>query len=110
VLMHAGKYPAGTAFPVFGPVSDSGCATGKESFSGYLILQESQITGVGTSAVTVSLTGMHLIGDAACSSALNGAPYTTHYDLAVGGPSVPNYDTGTGNSTPPTTSFYLELQ
>ncbi len=66
--------------------------------------------GLGTTGVTLSLTGMHLIGDATCSSARSGPSFTTHYDLAVGGPSLPSYDTRTGNSTPPSTSFAVQVQ
>jgi hypothetical protein len=110
VAVHHGKYPAGTSFPVFGPVDDPNCSPKQETFSGYLVTQESRITGLGTSGVTLSLTGMHLIGDATCSSALQGPSFTTHYDLAVGGPSLPSYDTGSGNSAPPNTAFAVLMQ
>ena len=108
--VHHGKYSAGTSFPVFGSVNDPNCSPGRETFSGYLFAQESQITGLGTSGVTVSLTGMHLLGDAVCSSPMQGSSFTTHYDLAVGGPSLPSYDTGSGNSTPPNTEFAVQMQ
>jgi hypothetical protein len=110
VAVHHGKYPAGTSFPVFGPVDDPNCQAKHEMFSGYLIAQESHITGLGTSGVTVSLTGMHLVGDATCSPAKAGPPFTTHYDLAVGGPSLPNYDAGAGDSASPTTAFSVQVQ
>jgi hypothetical protein len=111
VAVHLGKYPAGTAFPVFGPVTDTNCGPKQETFSGYLITQESRITGLGTSGVAMSMTGMHLAGDATCSSAVSGRPpFTTHYDLAVGGPSLPSYDSGPGNSAPPNTAYAVQVQ
>src|ERR1700678_1994864 len=110
VAVHLGKYPAGTTFPVFGPVDDPNCQAKHETFSGYLITQESHITGLGTSGVTMSMTGLHLVGDATCSPAKVGPPFTTHYDLAVSGPSLPNYDAGSGDSAPPTTAFSVQVQ
>jgi hypothetical protein len=111
VAVHLGKYPAGTAFPVFGPVTDPNCGPKQEAFSGYLITQESRTTGLGTSGVGMSMTGMHLVGDATCVSAVSGRPpFTTHYDLAVGGPSLPSYDSGSGNSAPPNTAYAVQLQ
>jgi len=108
--VHPGKYPAGAAFPVFGPVDDPNCSPKQETFSGYLIAQENRVVGLGTSGVTLSLTGMHLVGDATCSSARSGPSFTTHYDLSVGGPSLPSYDTRTENSAPPNTSFAVQVQ
>ncbi len=110
VAIHHGKYPAGTSFPVFGGINDPNCAPGVETFSGYLITQESHVTGLGTSGVTAGLTGMHLIGSTTCASTVAGHSFTTQYDLAVGNPSLPNYDTVSGNSAPPSTSFFVELQ
>jgi hypothetical protein len=111
VAIHHGKYPAGTSFPVFGGINDPSCTVpGVETFSGYLILQESQITGLGTSGVTAGLTGMHLVGDATCISGVAGHSFITHYDLAISSPSLPNYDTGSGNSAPPNTAFSVQMQ
>ena len=108
VAVHAGKYPAGTSFPVTGSVNDTSCTTGQETFNGYLITQESQITGLGYAWVMLHLTGMHLIGDATCSSA-KGAAFITHYDLAVAEEWFPNYST-TAASSPPSTAYAVQVR
>jgi hypothetical protein len=111
VAIHAGKYPAGTSFPVSGGINDPDCTVpGVETFSGYLILQESRITGLGTGGVTAGLTGLHLVGTATCVSTVAGRSFTTQYDMSVENVSLPSYDTGTGNSAPPYTAFSLQIQ
>ncbi len=111
VGIHAGKYPAGTSFPVSGKINDPNCAIlGVETFSGYLILQESRITGLGTGGVTAGLAGLHLVGTASCVSVLPGRSFTTQYDMTAENVSLPNYDTGSGNSATPYTAFSLQIQ
>lgn len=50
-----------------------------------------------------------LLGDTTFCFARSGPSFTAHYDLAVGGPSLPSYDTRAGNSTPPSTSFAVQV-
>jgi hypothetical protein len=50
------------------------------------VLQEFQISGVGTNNLSIKLTGLHLVGDATCTSLSLVTLFTTHYDLAIAGP------------------------
>jgi len=86
VAVPPATYPAGSSFPVAGALNDPTCLQGTETFSGTLVLQESQVTGLGTNHVAIKLTGLHLVGDATCKSLSLVTLFTTHYDLAVAGP------------------------
>lgn len=75
-------YPAGTSIPVNGTISDPQCSTGTETFSGYLILQESQYVIPSVIEFTIGITGMHLVGQATCQTSTTPL-FTTTYDIRV---------------------------
>lgn len=102
VAVPPGNYPSGASFPVTGDLTDAQCGLGTETFSGSLFTQESQVTGIGTAAVTIKQIGLHLVGNATCRT-LNLIPlYITHYDIEVAG----SESDAAGIYAPPT-GFYL---
>ena len=103
VAVPPGSYPSGASFPVNGNITDAQCGLGAETFSGSLITQESQVTGIGTAAVSIKQIGMHLLGDATCRTLGLVPLYITHYDIEVAGPE----DDVTGLNAN-TDSFYLK--
>ena len=86
IMMARGTYPAGTAFPVSGTINDPNCLLdgilGQETFSGELTLQQSTITGYGTTQGEIGLTGIYLNGVATCSVLDSVIPlFRTTYEL-----------------------------
>ena len=100
VTITPGTFPAGVSFPVTGPINDSQCFFGAETFSGTLVAQETQFTGDGTTAPSIKLIGLHLVGDATCSTQETIALtlFRTHYDLAIGGTTLTQQEKS-GNGT-----------
>jgi len=100
VTIAPGTFPAGVSFPVTGPINDPQCFFGAETFSGTLVAQETQFTGDGTTAPSIKLTGLHLVGDATCSTQETIALtlFRTHYDLAIGGTTLTQQEKS-GNGT-----------
>jgi hypothetical protein len=98
VAVAPGYFPQGTSFPVAGPIDDSQCSSGSETFSGTLTPQELNILGNETTRPTIVLTGLHLVGDATCSSSGTGILFSTHYDLTVGNHTLAQHEkSGVGN-------------
>jgi hypothetical protein len=86
-----GTYPAGTSFPVSGPINDPDCLLGTETFTGNLVFQESAIQGNGTPQGMVNQTGWRLAGTATCTVAGLVRLFTTQYDLSGNGPGYQFY-------------------
>jgi len=85
VAVPVGNHRAAISLPVSGIIKEPGCALGTETFNGSLTLQESSVHGSTTDNITVSLTGMHLTGQATCTTSDLVSLFTTQYDLKVGG-------------------------
>lgn len=85
VAVPVGNHRGGVSLPVSGTIKDTVCVSGTETFNGSLTLQESSIHGSGTGNLTVSLTGMHLTGQATCTTLGLVNLFTTQYDLRVSG-------------------------
>ena len=85
VAVRIGSHHGGFSFPVSGTIKDPDCASGTETFNGSLKLQDSSVHGSKTDNITVSLTGMHLTGQATCTTSDLVSLFTTQYDLRVGG-------------------------
>jgi len=85
VTVPIGSHRGRVSFPVSGTIKDPDCASGTETFNGSLKLQDSSVHGSKTDNITVSLTGMHLTGQATCTTSDLVSLFTTQYDLRVGG-------------------------
>jgi len=85
VTVPIGSHRGRVSFPVSGTIKDTDCASGAETFNGSLTLQDSTVHGSKTDNITVSLTGMHLTGQATCATSDFISLFTTQYDLRVGG-------------------------
>jgi len=97
VAVAPGTYPSGASFAVTGTLIDAECGLGVETFSGSLITQEPQITGVGTDDVTLKIVGLHLLGEATCRTLGLIPIFSTSYDIALAGPSANAVNDGTGS-------------
>ncbi len=98
VAVAAGSFPQGTSFPVAGPINDSQCSSGSETFKGTLTPQELKVLGDATTRPTIVLTGLHVVGDATCSSPGTGDFFSAHYDLTVGNHTMAQHEkSGVGN-------------
>lgn len=93
VAIPHGNYSSGSTFPVNGQIVGDGSScpsgVGVESFTGYLVIQESTITqNLTTGTISLTVNGMHLLGNSTC--VINGAQLlsTNFWDIRVAGPAV----------------------
>lgn len=85
-----GSFAPGTSIPVSGNITDTNCPLGVDSFSGYLILDNS-ILNSGTEQGSDNEIAMEAIGTATCKTAGLVTLYTTSYDEQIGGPRMGYY-------------------
>lgn len=96
VAVSPGTYPTGASFPVTGTLTDVECGLGIETFSGSVVVQESQITGLGTDDVTLKVSGLHLVGEATCRTLGLIPLFSTSYDIALAGHAANAVNNGGG--------------